>query len=202
MIGSALDSACREMGATTVQTATSPIIVDAYDFSCAILDRDGKLVATANFDPSHLAGMPFAVEAAIWEYGFDGFAAGDAIIHNDPYLGGTHVPDFTVILPLFADGDLIGFAANRAHHVDVGGKSPGSLVPDATNIYAEGLRVPVSKWYSAGVENSDLFELLLSNIRLSELQEADFRAQLASCVTAESRVAELCTVTARPPSVA
>lgn len=192
VVGCAMESACREMGVTTVRTATSPIIVDVYDFSCAILDSDGKLVATANYDPSHLAGMPFAVEAAIWEYGRTNIRPGDVIIHNDPYLGGTHLPDFTVIKPLFIADELIGFAANRAHHVDVGGKSPGGLAPDARSIYAEGLRVPVVKWYAEGEENTDLFQLLLINVRLPELQEADFRAQLASCVTAEVRVAELC----------
>lgn len=190
VIGSGLESVTREMGITTVRTATSPTLVDTLDFSCAILDRYGKLVAAANYDPSHLAGMANAVEAALLEFG-QSIDPGDVILQNNPYLGGTHLPDFTVVTPIFFDDELIAFAANRAHHVDAGGKS-GGFSADAKNIYAEGLRLPVVKWYAAGVENTDLFRTVLLNIRLSDLQEVDFRAQLASCRTAEKRVVEIC----------
>jgi N-methylhydantoinase B/oxoprolinase/acetone carboxylase alpha subunit len=192
VIGSALEAICREMGVTTIRTATSPIIVDVLDFSCALLDHDGQLAATANYDPSHLSAIGFAVEAGIREFGFGDVAPGDVLLHNDPYLGGTHIPDFTVIRPIFVDDELLGFAANRAHHVDAGGKAAGGFAADAKEIYAEGLRVPVVRWYHRGLENEDLFRTVLLNIRIPELQEADFRAQLASCETAAQRVAELC----------
>lgn len=192
VISSGLESICREMGTTMVRTAYSPIFVDGQDFSCAILDDISELVATANYDPSHLSAMSYASEWAVMEIGYDDLKPGDVIIHNDPYRGGTHLADFTVIKPVYYKDQLLAMAVSRAHHLDVGGKSIGGFPGDATEIYAEGFRLPPVRWYKEGVEQHDIFDTLLLNVRIPWIQVGDFKAQLASAITAENRLIEFC----------
>ena len=184
-------SIAREMGTTMVRTSYSVIFSEGYDFSCALLDRWGDMVATANFCPVHLASMAYASRWAIMEIGVDNIHEGDVIIHNDPYRGGTHITDVNVIKPIFHKGELVAFAANRAHQLDMGGKNPGSF-GDSTEIFQEGIRIPPIKWYDRGVEQRDIFDFLLSNVRLPRVQLGDFKAQLASDVVADRRVQRLC----------
>ncbi len=192
VIHSGLLSAAREMGTTMVRTSYSVIFSEGYDFSCAILNRLGQMVATVNFCPVHLAAMPYAAAWSIAEIGLENIHDGDVIVHNDPYRGGTHVSDVNVIKPIFFEGELIAFAANRGHQLDMGGKSPGGFAGDATEIFQEGLRIPPVKWYEAGTERRDVLDLILSNVRLPRVQLGDFKAQLASNTTAERRIQALC----------
>ncbi|WP_206812717.1 hydantoinase B/oxoprolinase family protein [Paradesulfitobacterium ferrireducens] len=189
---SSLESICREMGNTMLRTAYSPIFADGMDFACGILDDQGELAAAVNYCPVHLAAMALAPEWALMEIGFSDLAPGDVILTNDPYCGGTHITDFTIIKPIFYEGKLIAMASNRAHHLDVGGKAAGGFPGDATEIFQEGIRIPPVKWFRGGVENTDIFDTLLSNVRLPWVQIGDFRAQLASVLTAEQRILQLC----------
>lgn len=192
VIGNSLESICREMGTTMLRTAYSPIFADGMDFSCGILDDEGELVAAVNYCSVHLAAMALAPEWALLEVGLNDLQPGDVILTNDPYCGGTHITDFTIIKPIFYEGQIVTMATNRAHHLDVGGKAAGGFPGDATDIFQEGIRIPPVKWFRGGIENTDIFDTLLSNVRLPWLQIGDFRAQLASVLTAEQRILQLC----------
>src|SRR5690606_38921391 len=135
------------------RTAYSPNIKERLDFSCALFSARGEMIAQAAHIPVHLGSMPLSVQAALDR--FPAFAPGDVIILNDPYMGGTHLPDITLVSPIFSEHRLIAFAASRAHHNDVGGVSPGSM-PLASDIYQEGIRIPPVKLFSAGVLNADV----------------------------------------------
>src|SRR5262249_34170520 len=127
VIQSALISSSREMGVTLRKTAYSDIFNEGSDFSCGIFDAAGRLIGQGEFLPIHLGALQFAVRRAIEEMRPRGFAPGDAVILNDPFRGGTHLPDLTAVTPIFVDGELRAFAANRAHHGDVGGAVAGSF---------------------------------------------------------------------------
>lgn len=191
VISNGLDFVAREMGITTLRTAYSPIIVEIVDFSCAISDPAGLLAATLNYDPAHLGAIGYATQWVLLEYGYDDLRPGDVFVQNDPYRGGTHLNDITVMRPLFYGDRLMAIAANRAHHIDTGGKTAGGLAADARDIFAEGLRIPVIRWFREGQEQDDVLRLLLENVRFPRAQEADMRAQLGSLLTAEQRVAEI-----------
>ena len=190
VLRSAFESICREMGYTMCRTAYSPIFVDGQDFSCAVLDDRSELIATANYDPSHLSAMAYASEWSLIEIGYENLYPGDVIIHNDPYQGGGHLTDFTVIKPVFYKDELFTLAVSRAHHLDVGGTSVGGFPGDVTEIYAEGFRLPPVKWYEKGKERFDVFNILLTNVRIPVIQYGDFNAQLASLNVAANRLIE------------
>jgi N-methylhydantoinase B len=149
------------------------------------------MISQAENIPVHLGAMPHSVRAALSAHPPDTLRAGDAILLNDPFHGGAHLPDMTLVTPVFVGGDLLAVAANRAHHADVGGGQAGSVAADATEIYGEGLRVPPVKLYDAGDPVTDVFDLLLSNVRTPEERRGDIRAQRAANRTAVERVAEL-----------
>ena len=119
-----IEAVCDEMGAALQRSAFSPNIRDRLDYSCAVFDAEGLLCAQAAHIPVHLGSMAFAMTAIVSSIDWDD---GDMVILNDPYMGGTHLPDVTVIAPVFVDGNLLGFVANRAHHADIGAESPGSM---------------------------------------------------------------------------
>ena len=164
-----------EMGASLVRTAFSPNIKERKDCSCAIFDSKGRLIAQAEHIPVHLGAMPFAVKAILDRE----VKEGDVFILNDPYLGGTHLPDITLISPVF-ERELIGFAVSRAHHSDVGGKTPGSMPSDSTEIYEEGLVIPPVKIISEGKVQRDIFDLILNNVRTKREREGDIKAQISA----------------------
>ncbi|MFW9803186.1 MAG: hydantoinase B/oxoprolinase family protein, partial [Candidatus Thorarchaeota archaeon] len=148
VIKSALVSVSREMSVALRKTAFSPNIKERRDCSCAVFDTDGKLVAQSKDIPVHLGAMPLSVRACIDEIG-DDFVEGTMVLHNDPFSGGSHLPDLTLVAPVF-DGDMLGgFVANRAHHADVGGVSPGSMPGLSVSIQEEGViikpRIAVQK---------------------------------------------------------
>ena len=180
-----------EMGVVLRRASYSPNIKERRDFSCALFDAEGKMVAQAAHIPVHLGSMPLSVAHALREHTFE---PGDVVILNDPFRGGTHLPDITVITPIFVeeegDSRLFGFVASRAHHADVGGMAPGSM-PVAREIYQEGLVIPPVKLYERGRLNEGVMHLLLANVRTPAEREGDLRAQLAANRRGVARVQEL-----------
>jgi N-methylhydantoinase B len=188
----ALTAIAEEMGTVLMLSSYSPNIKERRDFSCALFDTQGRLIAQAAHIPVHLGSMPDSTVAAIAT--IDQFYPGDMVVVNDPYLGGTHLPDITLVAPIFVEQEgqpyLIGFAANRAHHADVGGMSPGSM-PLATEIYQEGIIIPPLKLWEQGKPNLPLLTLLLRNVRTAEERQGDLAAQVAANRTAIRRMQEL-----------
>jgi len=168
-----LQAVCDEMGACLRRAALSPNIKDRLDYSCAVFDARGQLCAQAAHIPVHLGSMAYAmrsvVDAVSW-------APGDMLLVNDPYLGGTHLPDVTLIAPFFSAGGLAGFVANRAHHADIGCPRPGSM-PWSRTLADEGLVIPPTKFYAAGAVNEDLLGRLRAGLRNPRSTLADFTAQ-------------------------
>jgi N-methylhydantoinase B len=180
-----------EMNATLIRTGYSPNIKERRDCSCALFDADAEMISQAENMPVHLGAMPFSVAAAIDRYPPETLDPGDAILLNDPFYGGAHLPDLTLVTPVFQDGDIIAFAANRAHHADVGGSRAGSVAADSTEIYQEGLRIPPVKLFEGGEPNEGLFDMILSNVRTPDERRGDLRAQEAANETGRRRVTEL-----------
>ncbi|AXG06786.1 hydantoinase B/oxoprolinase family protein [Haloplanus rubicundus] len=187
-----------EMNATLVRTSYSPNIKDRRDCSCALFDVVGEgedaaaeMISQAENIPVHLGAMPYSVAAAIEAFPPAELEDGDALLLNDPFHGGAHLPDMTLVTPIFVDGELVAVAANRAHHADVGGGRAGSVAADSTEIYQEGLRVPPVKLYEGGDPVEAVFDLLLTNVRTPDERRGDFRAQRAANRTAVERVRDL-----------
>jgi N-methylhydantoinase B len=191
-------SVAEEMGITLGRTAYSPNIKERRDFSCALFDADARMLAQAAHIPVHLGAMPASVRAAIEECA--PFAPGDVVVLNDPYLGGTHLPDITMVSPVFiprettADGDRAEtpdfFVASRAHHADIGGMAPGSM-PLATEIYQEGLIIPPIKLSEGGKRNEAVWRLILRNVRTPQERRGDLAAQLAAHEVGARRLREI-----------
>lgn len=181
----ALAAVGEEMNAILVRSAYSPNIKERKDCSCAVFDSAGNMVAQAETIPVHLGAMPASVEAAM-EYD-QLLEPGDVLVLNDPYRGGAHLPDVTFVAPVFSDGLLVAYVANRAHHADVGGKEPGSLAGDAREIFQEGLRIPPIRLWRGGNVDVDLRDLILLNVRTPEERWGDLRAQFAACRAGANR---------------
>ncbi len=175
-----LVSVAEEMGARLQRAAFSPNIKERCDFSCAVFDALGNLVAQAAHIPVHLGAMPLSVQACLESLNF---APGDVAMVNDPYRGGTHLPDITVVSPIFVEEEskpiLLGFVANRAHHADIGGMSAGSM-PISQEIFQEGLIIPPVKLMVGGKNNDDVWRLLTANVRTPDERSGDLQAQLAA----------------------
>src|SRR5215510_1174438 len=186
----ALIATVREMRATVCRTASSVAIYDAKDFSCGLFAPDSQIIAQSEDIGSHVVPMPWSVRAAMQKLG-SGLGEGDVILVNDPYAGGTHLNDVTIIYPLFRDGRLIFFPAVRAHWADVGGMVPGSMSGTATDIYQEGIRIPPLKIFEGGKLNQAALDLLLANMRVPDERLGDFQASLAACRVAEKRIHEI-----------
>ena len=179
-------SISEEMGAVLGRTALSPNIKERKDFSCALFTRRGETLAQGSHIPVHLGAMPLSVQEAIRSIVFED---GDLVILNDPYRGGTHLPDITCISPVFLGGVLQYFVANRAHHSDIGGMMPGSM-PLATEIFQEGLIIPPLKLIKKGLLDQDLIELILTNVRTPEERRGDILAQVAANNIGSERIVE------------
>src|SRR4051812_30198170 len=158
------------MGAVLRRASFSPNIKERMDASAALFTADGTLLVQAEHIPVHLGSMPASVAAAIEAFG-DDLEPGQQVLLNDPFAGGTHLNDLTLIAPCFVDGRLVGWAANRAHHADVGGMAPGSIPPDAVDIHQEGLRIPPV------LLTDDVQALLAANSRTPEERRGDLDAQ-------------------------
>ncbi len=170
-------SVAEEMGETLRRTAFSPNIRERLDYSCAVFDAGGRMIAQAAHIPVHLGSMPESVRSALTA--FTDLREGDVVILNDPYQGGTHLPDITMVSPVIIQGQARFFVASRAHHADVGGMSPGSL-PLSTELYQEGLIIPPIKLVEGGRLNTGVMSLLTANSRGPEERIGDFEAQLSA----------------------
>jgi N-methylhydantoinase B len=184
-----LAAIAEEMGVVLGQTGYSPNIKERRDYSCALFDGRGEMVAQAAHIPVHLGSTPLSVRAAIERLELE---PGDVAALNDPFAGGTHLPDVTVVMPIFLRGQKTAFAyvANRAHHADIGGMAPGSMAL-ATEIYQEGFRLPPVKLMVGGKPAQDIFELFLANTRVREEREGDLRAQVAALQVGAERARAL-----------
>ncbi|MDX1995423.1 MAG: hydantoinase B/oxoprolinase family protein [bacterium] len=178
---SRFESVAEEMGVTLQRAAFSPNIRERLDFSCAVFDSHARMVAQAAHIPVHLGSMPASVDHAVRAFGGrnGAFQDGDVIVLNDPYRGGTHLPDITMVSPVLAGGEVVYFVASRAHHADVGGMSPGSL-PLSTELYQEGIIIPPIKLMYSGWMNEGVLSLITANSRAPEERLGDIEAQLAA----------------------
>jgi len=190
VVRNALISAADEMASTVVRTAHSQVLRDSLDFSTALCDGRGRLIAQGLCLPLHLGAIPEAMGAVLAKY--DGrINPGDVFMHNDPLEGGTHLPDIFMFKPVFVGGRRVAFAACVAHYPDIGGRAAGGNAVDSTEIYAEGLQIPILKLYDGGQFNETLAALLAKNVRLPKQVMGDMRAQLAACHIGETRFLEL-----------
>ena len=185
-----LESIAQEMTEAMLRTAMSQILNSSRDFSTAILDGECQLVAQGEGIPVHISALPVA-GAAVRDYFGDDIHDGDLFILNDPYFGGSHLPDITIIRPVFHDGRLLFYGVNRAHHSDVGGGTHGGYNPGANEIFQEGLRIPPLKLYDRGVPRYDLLQMMSANVRQSENFLGDLNAQIGSVMLAARRIGDL-----------
>jgi N-methylhydantoinase B len=204
-------SIAEEMGAALRRTSFSPNIKERRDYSCAVFDSEGRVIAMGDHMPVHLGSMPMSVAAAVEQWELE---PGDVVMLNDPFRGGTHLPDITLVMPVYCSHpnkirraavaplrpggakprrhtapDF--YVASRAHHADVGGTYPGSMGP-CREIYQEGLRIPPVKIMRGGKLVADVLALLLNNVRTPEEREGDLGAQIAACQTGAQRLREIC----------
>src|SRR6266478_20272 len=203
-------SIAEEMGATLRRTAFSPNIKERRDYSCAVFDSEGQVIAMGDHMPVHLGSMPMSVAAAVEQCELE---PGDIVMLNDPFRGGTHLPDITLVMPVYLSSGITRgdgapprpggakprrhttapdfYVASRAHHADVGGTYPGSMGP-CREIYQEGFRIPPVKIMRGGKLVADVLALLLNNVRTPEEREGDLGAQIAACQTGAQRLREIC----------
>ena len=188
-----IEAVCDEMGAALQRAAFSPNIRDRLDFSCAVFDSHGELCAQAAHIPVHLGSMAYAmrgiVENIIWQ-------DGDIVILNDPYMGGTHLPDVTLIAPVYMGKNLFGFVANRAHHADIGAGQPGSM-PLSTTLHEEGMVIKPQKLVERHTVNQGLMKQMMSSMRNPAQSNGDFSAQMAANRRGRARLVELIRQTGR-----
>ena len=180
---------CEEMKSVMMRASFSPLLSLSADLSCAILDHNGDVVAQGNDIPVHLGAMPFSAKGILEVFPLETWLPGDAVLNNDPYSGGSHLPDMTLLTPVFDNDGVCGFAASRVHWPDIGGSSAGSSsVTD--EIVKEGLRVPPVKIMREGVPDVGVWTLLFANVRIPDDRIGDFRAQTACNARGAARVEE------------
>ena len=177
------------MGAVLKRTSFSPNIKERMDASCAIFDAEAQLVAQAEHVPVHLGSMLRAVRATVDAVG--AIDEGDVLIVNDPFTGGSHLPDITIVAPVHLEGRHLGYVATRAHHADIGGMEPGSMPGKSREVYQEGIIIPAVKLYRRGELQDDVMRLILANVRTPAERRGDLNAQLAALRVGQQRVAEL-----------
>ena len=186
-----LFAASEEMGVALCRSSFSPNIKERKDYSCAIFDVKGRMAAQAAHLPAHLGSMPMSVEYVIERMALE---PGDVVVLNDPFHGGNHLPDITMISPVYAGErgreKLIYYVANRAHHADVGGIAPGSM-SITTEIFQDGVVIPPVKLVREGVMQEDVFALILANVRTAEERRGDIAAQIAANRVGERRILEI-----------
>ncbi len=187
VMANALRAVAEEMEAALIRSAFSPNIKERRDCSTAIFDGQGRMVVQSASIPVHLGAMPEAVEAARAR----GAAPGDVWLVNDPYRGGTHLPDLTMISAIALDGEVAAYAVTRAHHADVGGMAPGSMPAGSRELLQEGLVIPPVRLVAGGALARDVLDIVLANTRTPGEREGDVRAQLAAHRLAERRLAEV-----------
>jgi N-methylhydantoinase B len=192
IVGNLLLSISEEMGITLVKTAFSTNIKERKDCSTAVFDANGNMTAQAEYVPMHLGSMLDVVNQVLNKYSIDAILPGDMFVTNDTYSGGgTHLPDITMVAPVFVEEELVGFVANIAHHSDIGGMVPGSVSADSTTIYQEGLRIPLVKICSKGKVIPESYDFISLNTRTPEERQGDLNAQIASNNAGARRLEEV-----------
>ena len=189
----ALRSVTDETFIALMRSAYSTNIKERRDHSTAICDPEGRLIVQAESSlPIHLASMIGMMAAIRAKVPMDEIAEGDLFVANDPHAaGGTHLPDINMAMPVFVDGGLIAFMCNIAHHADVGGMAPGSMAGGMSEIYQEGIRIPVVRLFRKGELQRDILDLLLLNVRLPEERRGDYYAQISACRLGARRLGEI-----------
>jgi len=191
VIKNSLIEISEEMGVTLKRASYSPNIKERNDFSCALFREDSRMISQAEHLPVHLGSMIFSVKQALEDFGIENIDDGDMVVLNDPYRGGTHLPDITLIAPIYYEGELVAFSANRAHHADIGGISPGSMCGTSTEVCQEGVRIPPVKLYQKEKPVDDIFKLILAQVRTPHERIGDLRAQAAANHIAKRRTVDL-----------
>ena len=185
-----LESIVEEMQWSLIRGSFSPVVKEALDASCSLFDAGGTVIAQSRSNPSHLGSLVFSVRSILAQYPVSSMEAGDVFIMNDPYLGGTHLPDIALVMPLVVDGRVVAMSASMAHQVDVGGIMAGSVPTHATEIFHEGLRLPALRLAHRGVIDDGLLRLIRQNVRMPDTLQGDLNAQLAAGKIALRRLAE------------
>ena len=189
IVSGILVSICRDMGVTLMRTSYSTIFSEFLDFTCGLALPTGELIATGDFCPSMIGGMPLLLRSCVQEIPLDTLREGDVLVHNDPYRGGLHTPEHTFFKPVFVDGEIIGFSVSIGHVCEVGGMAPAGFAGEATEVFHEGLRVPPVKLVRQGEDVPDIWRLLLANVRTPRYNYGDFRALIAATDLGERRLA-------------
>jgi N-methylhydantoinase B len=187
VLASALSNIAEEIGAALIQGSYSPNIKERRDCSTALFDAEGHMIAQAEHIPVHLGAMPEAVAAVMGKNP----NPGDVFALNDPYSGGTHLPDITLVCPMALEKEIVGYSVTRAHHSDVGGMSPGSMPSNSREIYQEGIIIPPVRIVREGRYVEEILDLILANVRTPSIRRGDLRAQIAANRLAEERLIEL-----------
>jgi len=190
LIQNALACAANEMAMGLYRTAYSTIVRDALDFSTSLCNAEGEMIGQGVTIPLHLGAIPYAMETLFNKFG-DSMEPGDIFILNDPFDGGMHLPDIFIVRPIFCGERRVAFAVSTAHHLDVGGRLPGSSACDNTEIFQDGIRIPWLKLYHRGEPDQAIFTLLEANIRVPKLTMGDLRAQLAACHMGDRAIHEI-----------
>jgi len=191
VLRSLLESVPAEMAEVLKRTSYHPIFNEVLDFSTALLDEQGRLIASSMGVTVHLGALELSAKAIVEHFGEENLAPGDVVIHNNPFPGGTHLPDVDVVVPVYHEGDLVAYSVSRGHHGDIGGMHPGSFAGDTVSIFQEGVRLTPIKLYSEGVLNEGVRDLLLANVRVPQFTWGDLQAQAAGCRLGEKRIQEL-----------
>ena len=191
IIDSTMVAICREMGIVLMKTSYSTIFNEGLDFTCALAAPDGDMLAVADYCPAQIGGMAVLIKSCVKELAPEDMRAGDVIVHNDPYRGGLHTPEYTFFKPIFVDDELMGYAVAIGHVSETGGSVPGGCASEATEIFHEGLRVPPVKIKRGGEDIDDVWKLLLANVRTPRQNYGDYRALIAAVDLGETRVADL-----------
>jgi N-methylhydantoinase B len=186
-----LDGIANEMESTLLRSSFSPIVKEGLDASACLFTAGGEPLAEAIAIPIHLGTMVPVVRSILGTYPIDGMREGDIFILNDPYAGGTHLPDIALLMPVFHEGQALAFTTCIAHHQDVGGMTPGSVPTNATEIFQEGIRIPALKLRDRGEMNDTLISMLKSNVRIPNTFMGDLNAQVAACTVGARRLGEL-----------
>lgn len=192
VIRNALLNTAAEMKIMVMRASYSTLWRESGDLSCAILNRDGEMIAQGPGDlPVHLATMPFSLQGALRKHAIETLEPGDVLFHNDPQWGNNHLPDCMMAKPVFVDGDILGFAVVRGHWTDIGGMGAGSYTAVTTDPIQEGLRIPPIKLYRRGVLDQSYVDLILANVRIPRDRLGDIRAEYAGCITGERKLMAL-----------
>jgi N-methylhydantoinase B/oxoprolinase/acetone carboxylase alpha subunit len=193
IMDSTMTAMCREMGIVLMKTSYSTIFNEALDFTCALASPGGEMIAQAEFCPSMIGGVPLLVRSCVKEIPLEELEPGDVIVHNDPYRGGLHCPEHTLIKPVFVDGEIMGLAMTIGHLQEIGGMVPGAFAGEATEIFQEGLRVPPVFIKKRGEDVEEVWKLMLANVRTPRFNYGDLRALIAGVDVGEKRLAEMIT---------